>query len=351
VIPEPGRFVRTKRPEPTPGPGEALIRVRATTICATDMKIFTGRFPGVRYPHVPGHEFAGDVVAVGPGVTAVTPGDRVGVEVHVGCGTCGPCQEGLYTLCERYGDREAGHAHIGFTIDGGLQEMVAVPARALHRLPPHLSYAEGAFTDNVGIALWAVERARIEPGERVVVIGPGAIGLLALQIVRLWAGHTVMVGTRSSRLALATTLGADAVVDVRTADDAVAAVRSALPGGGADAVIEFAGTPDAAWLALQVARRGGRVVLGGATGLGARLEVELSTIVRGHLDVMGALANPRRVSARGLRLMAEGKVRVAPLITDTLPLSRFEEAWHRFFDRPAGEAGAIRIMLIPGEEA
>lgn len=347
TFPEIGRMeVRKDVPVPEPGPGQALIRVRSTTICATDKKIFDGRFAGVSYPHIPGHEWSGDVVRVGAGVERVSPGDRVGVEVHVGCGHCQPCLDGLYNLCENYGRPSQGHAHIGFTVPGGLAEYASVPERALHLLPPHVTYDQGAFTDNVGVALWGVERAELRPGERVLLIGPGAIGLLALQIAARVAGRVVLAGTREDRLKVGRSLGADATVNVREVSDPQAAVREAL-GGPADAVIEFAGSSDAASLAILAARRGGRVVLGGATGQGSRLDVELASIVRGHLDVRGSLANPHWVSRRGVALMAQGMVKVEPLITHHVPLSEFPRAWDTFFGR---EGGAIRVMLHPDDE-
>ncbi len=332
-------------PVPEPGSGEVVLRVRSTTLCATDRKVFEGRFAGVTYPHIPGHEFSGDIVKTGPGVAGLNIGMRVGVEVHVGCGRCRACLEGYYTLCEHYGQREWGHAHIGFTIDGGLAEYVSVPAQACHVLPDSVSYDQGAFTDNVGIALWAIERAAPRPGERVLVIGPGAIGLLAVQMAADSAGRVVMAGTRDKRLALALELGADAAVNVNAVAEPAEAVKDAL-GGGADVVIEFAGSESAAQLALNAVRRGGRVVLGGATGQGTTLTLELAQVVRGHLDVLGSLANPKRVSARGLALIAKEAVRVERLITSHLPLSRIDEAWHQFFDT---RDDTIRVMLHPGE--
>src|SRR5919202_1410845 len=333
--------------EPAPGPGQALLRVRASTICATDFKVFAGQFPGTRFPHVPGHEWSGDVVAVGPDVDEVAPGDRVGVEVHVGCGRCPRCLEGLFNLCENYGNVAKGHAHIGFTVPGGLADYCAVPVRALHKLPSNLDYDQGAMTDNVGVGLWAVERARLQAGESVAVIGPGAIGLLALQVARaMGAGQLVLVGTRAERLRVAEGMGADALVNASEVD-AVKTGRDLTGGRGADVVIEFAGSEQAARDALLMARRGGRVVLGGATGPGRELKgVDLSVLVRGHLDVLGSVANPKGVSARGVALMANGLVDVRPLITHHLPLADFVRAWTLFRDR---EDGAIRVMLHPAE--
>ena len=170
-------------------------------MCGTDQKIFAGQFPGTPFPHIPGHEFAGDVAKVGPGVDEVREGDRVGVEVHVGCGRCARCLEGLYQLCLNYGRIDKGHAHIGFSVPGALAEYVAVSVKALHRLPDALSWDEGAFCDNVGIALYAIERGRLVAGERVIIIGGGAFGALAAQVARaLSAARVVLLGTRSERL-------------------------------------------------------------------------------------------------------------------------------------------------------
>jgi L-iditol 2-dehydrogenase len=317
----------------------------STTICATDQKILAGQFAGVKYPHTPGHEFAGEVVALGPDVDEYQPGDRVGVEVHVGCGRCARCLEGLYQLCENYGHPEKGHAHVGFTVPGGLAEYAAVPLKALHRLPEKLSWDEGAFTDNIGIALYAVERGELRPGESVVVIGPGAFGALAVQVARaMGAGRIVMLGTRAERLERMHGFGADELV-AATGDEAVDKVKRALGGKGADLVIEFAGSAEAARQAIPIARRGGRVVLAGSTGLGKELSgVDLSTIVRGHLDIRGSLANPKGISGRGLELIARGAVDVKPLMTHHFKLDQFPEAWETFVER---RGGAIRVMLHP----
>ncbi len=343
VLSEPGRFALSEAPTPQPAAGEALLRVRATTVCGTDQKIFAGQFPGTRFPHIPGHEFAGEVVALGPRVDELVVGDRVGVEVHVGCGGCARCLEGLYQLCLNYGRRDKGHAHIGFTVAGGLAEYAVVPAKALHKLPQALGWDEGAFTDNVGIALYAVERGRLRAGERVAVIGSGAFGGLGAQVARaLGAARVVLVGTHAERMERLAGF-ADGVV-VGSGEDAVQAAREAL-GGPADLVVEFAGTSDAARQAVLLARRGGRVVLAGSTGPGNELSgVDLSTIVRGHLDICGSLANPRGISRRGLELMARGAVDVKPLITHHFSLDGFDDAWATFVER---REGAIRVMLHP----
>jgi len=320
------------------------VRVRAAMVCGTDQKIFAGEFPGTRFPHIPGHEFSGQVVAIGEGVDEVEPGERVGIEVHVGCGACERCLEGLYQLCLNYGRADKGHAHIGFTVPGGLAEYAAVPVKALHRLPEQLSFDEGAFCDNVGIALYAVERGHLAAGERVIVVGGGAFGALAAQVARaMGAGRVVMLATRLERVARLQSFADVFVVGSRS--DVLDEARAALGGGGADLVIEFAGTSEAARQAILLARRGGRVVLAGSTGPGRMLhDVDLSAIVRGHLDIYGSLANPRGISRRGLELVARGVVDVKPLITHCFNLSEFDQAWATFVER---RDGALRVLLHP----
>jgi threonine dehydrogenase-like Zn-dependent dehydrogenase len=212
---------------------------------------------------------------------------------------------------------------------------VSVPVAALHPLPDRVSTADGAWTDNLGVALWALERGRLRAGESVVVIGPGAIGLCAAQLARATGAGRVTIVGRGARLA-----GAG-----RFADATVAEGDAAELAGTADLVVEFAGSAEAARLAIASARRGGRVVLGGATGQGVELSgVDLSTIVRGHLDVLGSVANPMGVSGRALELLASGAIDVQSLTTHHFPLDRFAEAWATFTER---RDGAIRVMLTP----
>ena len=336
VFDRPNEFAVRTVPTPKPAAGHVLVRVAASMICATDRKILAGSFAGTTFPHVPGHEFSGEIVALGPELAGPPPGSRVGVEVHVGCGTCARCREGLYNLCLNYGKPDTGHAHIGFTVAGGLAEYASVPAAALHVLPATVTLEDGAWTDNLGVALWALERGRLVAGERVAVIGPGAIGLCAAQLARVLGASEVILVGRGERVARAQKF-ADSVVE-----------DPAPLFGTIDLVVEFAGTADAARDAIKLARRGGRVVLGGATGQGVELSgLDLSTIVRGHLDVLGSVANPKRVSGRALALLATGAVDVRSLTTHQFPLARFADAWATFTER---RDGAIRVMLCPQEK-
>jgi len=348
VFTEPDHFELTDVPGPASGADLVTVAVKATTICGTDVKILHGTVPYVTFPHIPGHEFGGEIVEVGANVTGLCVGDLVGVEAHVGCGKCPRCLEGLYNLCENYGNKENGHAHIGFTVAGGLAEFCAVPAKAAHRMPEGLTADHAMFTDTLGIALWAFERAGgVKGGETVAIIGPGALGLLAVQVARaLGAGRVVVVGIAvdKKRLDIAKSMGADDVVFSDAGDGPVSSVHALTKGKGVDLVIEFAGSADAGRQSLEMARRGGRVVLAGSTSPGRILNVDLSVIVRGHLNVFGSVANPMSISRRANLLMQKGLVDVAPLITHVMPLDEFATAWKMFTERVDDP---IRIMMHP----
>ncbi|MFC7029001.1 zinc-binding dehydrogenase [Halomicroarcula sp. GCM10025710] len=268
VFPEPDEIEIREVERPEPGPGEALVRVESSTICGSDVKILHGEYGATEYPHIPGHEWSGEIVEVGEDVVRLEPGDRVAAEPHVGCGECARCMEGLYNLCEHYGESDHGHSHIGFTSNGGLAEYVAVDTRALHLLGS-MTYDQGAFCEAAGVALHAIERAGIDGGDDVVVIGPGAIGHCAVQIARHGgADNVILTGTREERLAPAIDFGADHTVNVYEVDDVVDHVTELLGGSRPDLVVELAGTETAARQAVEMARRGGDVVLAGSTSPG-----------------------------------------------------------------------------------
>lgn len=345
VYPEPNKIEIREVLRPEPGPGQVLVKIRSTTICGTDLRVLAGQFPGVKFPHIPGHEWSGEVVAVGLGVDEFVPGDRVAAEPHVGCGRCMPCINGMYNLCEHYGDVEKGHAHIGFTVPGGMAEYCAVSTKALHRLPENLTYDQGAFCESVGVALYALERAGMKPGDGVVVVGPGAIGLVAVQLAKACgASKVVLVGYNDQeRLALAKAeFGIDAGVELTETREPVEHVRSFFGGKGADVVVEFAGTAAAAQQALLYSRRGGCIVLAGSTSPGKQLEIDLSVIVRGHLNVHGSVANPKWICRRGLDMISRGYVNVGPLMPRHFALEQFPLALEVFKQR---EAGAYRVIL------
>src|SRR5712691_272372 len=183
LLKAPGEAILTELEKPLIGPEDVLIRSRAVGICGSDVELYQGTRPEgfYRYPVVPGHEWAGEVVAVGERVRILSPGEKVVSEGFLFCGTCRNCRTGLTNLCE------AGYDEIGFTRTGGLAEYVAVPARLVHTLPKEASLEQAALLEPAAVVVHAFLRAQPLPGDTVVVVGDGNIGLLAVQVARLFS--------------------------------------------------------------------------------------------------------------------------------------------------------------------
>jgi L-iditol 2-dehydrogenase len=313
--------------------GEALVRVEAAGICGTDYRIWTGE-RRVGYPLIPGHEFIGEVVAVGPGVTRVVRGDRVAVEPNWGCGSCDLCREGLRNVC-------LARTAVGIDRDGGFAELAVLPERACWVAPPAVASDVLLFAEPLAVVARAVGRAEPRAGETAAVIGAGTLGLLAVQLLRARGCRVLVVSRTDRRLALARELGADATVT--GAGEPVAAAARELSGrDGVDLVIETAGTPEAVELALGqvgVVRPGGRVVLTGLPHEPAR--VEFFWVVRREIDIRGSMIY-RDEFGEAVRLLAEGGIRVAPLLTHRFALSAIDAAMAAHRD-PA----SIKVAVFP----
>lgn len=264
---------------PEPGPHDTLVRVALVGICATDLHLLAGHI-GDPFPLVPGHEFVGEVAAIGVEAAAargLAVGDHVAVEMVLPCRSCARCREGRYNLCEADDmalglprGRQYG-VNIPRTVEpglwGGYSEYLFVPAEAVtHRLPESMPWTRAVLVEPLAVANRAIARGRVEPGDSVVVIGPGPVGILTAAAARAaGAAKVIVVGTRDSRLALSRSFGADATLNSRDRDPVVG-VRELLGGQLADVVVEVAGVPAAQQQAVSLVRRGGRVVLAGACG-------------------------------------------------------------------------------------
>ena len=303
---------------PVPGisPWEALVRVHAVGICGSDQRIYQDVSPGRRRRVILGHEIAGEVVAVGERVTDVPVGARVAIEICVGCGICRHCKVGRVNLCEKLEE-------LGVTVDGGMTEFVAAPARNIHRLPDTLSFRTAVLADPLACVIRGLEMVPVISGSWVAVLGPGQMGLLAVQVLkRILRARVVVVGTRPDRLALARKMGADEVVNLGEVDP-VAAVRE-LTDGGADFVYEVAGSARALDQAIGMARKGGAVVM---LTVHREVQINLEPAVRGELHLMGAICYSYREYERALALLAEGELDVDPLLAHVFPLARAPEAF------------------------
>lgn len=310
VFKEPGRIDVEERAVPTPGPGEVLVKVEACGVCGTDFHIFKGEAPA-RPPVVLGHEYCGEVVAVGEGLDRPRPGDRVAVDPNIACGRCYHCRMGKVHLCE---SMEA----LGVTLDGGLAEYSLAPATQCHVLPAGMPAAWGAFVEPVACCVHGIDLAGIRPGYSVVVMGGGTIGLILLQLARISGAATLIVSepVRKKR-ELALELGATLAVDPLSSD-LESEVRAVLP-AGADVVIEAVGRPETVEAALGIATRGGCVLLFGVSPEGAKVTVSPFAIYKKELRVQGSYVNPFTFS-RAISLLASGAVKVEPLVERVVSL-------------------------------
>jgi L-iditol 2-dehydrogenase len=326
-------------PTPELGPGEVLLRVGACGICGTDLKMVSGGFAGrwpPALPFVPGHEWAGTVVALGPGAEGLAPGDRVAAENHAGCGACANCRAGRYNLCERAG--QPGYRLYGHTAQGALAEYAVRPTRVLHRLPPEVSDEAGALVNQGAMAVHAVRRTGLDPGSRVAVLGPGLLGIMTALVARAAGATEVAVVGRGSRLDIVRGYALTAVD--REAEDPVARVRELTDGRGADRVYDCTGDPAATAQALAMVRRGGRVALLGLCG-GRTAELSPDALVLDEVDLMGIRSSPNAYPAM-IALMAGGAVDVGPLLTHVYPLAAVNEAYDALRERRC-----VRPVLVP----
>jgi len=323
-------------PEPRVGPWEVLVRVRAAGICGSDQRIYAEVNPARRRRFIVGHEIAGEVVETGERVTEIPVGARVGVEICVGCAICRHCKVGRVNLCEKLEE-------FGVTVDGGMTEFLAAPARNIHVLPPGLAFEKAVLADPLACVIRGLEMMPVTSGSWVVVLGPGQMGLLATQVLkRILRARVIVVGTRADRLALAKAMDADETVNLSESDP-VESVRE-LTDGGADFVYEAAGSTRALDDGIAMARKGGTVVM---LTVHRQVQINLEPAIRGELHLVGAICYSYREYERALALLAEDRVNVGPLLAHTFALHQAQEA----FDFVLSRQGIKAILQVPDRVA
>lgn len=346
VLTDPNAFEIRTIPVPQPGSGEVLCKVRAVAICGTDPDVVDGTLHShgwpPAYPFTPGHEWAGEIAAIGPGVIDLHIGDRVAGQAHKGCGTCPNCLEGRYTLCENYGRVESGHRHYGFITPGSYAQYQVYSARSVNLMPPSMTFREGAMVDTAGVALRGLLLTGVTPGGSLVVIGPGPIGLLSLRLARALGSARIMAVGRGSRLKAAGRAGADVLVNFEH-EDPVEAVRKATGRRGADEVQECSGAEGTFRQAVAMTRSGGRIALLGMPPRDYLEPAPFADIVNREIAIFGSKANPN-VSRKVISLVAAGQLRMADLVTHAFPLEEFASALDVFVHR---RDGAIKVVVEP----
>lgn len=321
VVERPNRVFYRDVDAPAVGPEDVLVKSREAGLCRTDIEVMTGAFTDprwVQFPVIPGHEWAGTVVQTGADVESVRVGDRVVCEGLISCNRCRRCRSGETHWCERI---EA----LGFTRPGGYGELVAVPARVVHRLPDHVSFDAGVLVEPASVVLHGLDKARPQPGEAVGVIGVGTLGSLAISLLKLYApSRIVAYGVRQPELELATRLGADQVV---------LAGDGAAPAAELDLVVETAGAPAAIELATQLCRPGGRAVLLGIAGQGRTLTLASDLLTGKDMALIGSLAYPASAWSRIVALVSDHVLELDPIVTHRFPIGEFEQAVALMDDR------------------
>ena len=328
VFPSVHRLEVAEVAEPHVRAGWLTLQVGAAGICGTDLHILDGEFPMAKFPCIPGHEFAGTVVGVGPEVVGFQPGDRVGVMPSVFCGTCHWCRNGRGNLCPDAGG-------FGTSLPGGFAERVAVLATHAYRLPDGLSFAEAALVEPLACVVHAFHRLNPRAGESYLIWGAGTMGLMLAQYARFAGARTVaLVDVNRVKLDRARSFGFEAL------GESYADVREHGP-FGFDNVIEATGVPPVVESASESVTPGGRLLLFGVCPPGARASLEPYRIYRDEIDVIGSMAVYESYEP-ALQAMASGAIDGRRMVSHTFDLERFGDA----IDVVRSGAG-MKVQIVP----
>ena len=263
------------------------------------------------------------------------------MEPTVGCGKCATCIRGDYHICENAAKPDGGYKLLGHTANGAFSEYGVAPPNNLHKMPESMKWEDAVIVNQLVIALHAIERAGIEPADTVAILGPGLLGLSVLQLVKMMGAAKTFITGRGYRLGIAEELGADRTIDI-TKEDPVEVVKRETDGRGVDLVIECAGPPETMRQAVDMARRGGRVVLEGING-GQEVSFNTDRIVLDEIAIFGGRGSPN-CYPRAIQIISEGHIATEKMLTHTFALDEFNEAMRMF---KAREDGVMRVMLTP----
>ena len=332
VLKDDMKMVFEEVPSPNPGPGQVLIRVNWASVCGTDLHIFMGEFKNrVTYPRILGHEFSGVIESVGQGVKHLQPGNRVTADPIVWCNECPACLNGQNNVCRNL-------KLLGIEYDGGFAQYTVAEADKVFTVPDSISMRDAALAELYSLGVHSARKAMIEPGDRVVILGAGRLGLAVLEVLRQSAiSWACAVDVLDSRLDVATKMGADLTINA-TQEDPVETILSRTDGLGVDRVIECVGTyvevegrQGPVQQAVQMTRSGGRIVV---MGLGSQFTpVFWKEAVFKELQIVGS-----RVTLgdfpRAIQLMEMGRFHPDLLVSEVFELERLEKAFHLLEDKP-----------------
>jgi len=312
-------------PVPEVGPGEVLIKVAACGICGTDIKKIFHRY--VEPPQILGHELAGTVVAVGPGVTKWKPGERVMSFHHIPCSQCFYCERRLFSQCKQY---KTTGLTAGFTPNGGgfaeyVKAMPWVAERGIIALPNNVTFEEATFLEPINTILKAVQKARVAPEETVLIIGCGPIGLQLLMVAKLEGSRIYTSDPMAVRRGKSISLGAVESFDP-TGGKLVEQIKARTEGRGADAVLVAVAHPAVVVEALAAARPGGRVLLFAANDPVTKIEFPAAAVGIDEKEILGSYSAAVDIQEEAAALVLQKKLPVMDIVTHRFPLDRIQEA-------------------------
>ncbi len=311
-----GSIVIEEAEIPAPGPNQIQVKVKVSGVCGSDVHAHGGSHPFVSPPIVPGHEFSGTVSELGKGAEGFAVGDRVTVEPSLTCGSCYNCRHGRYNICTEL-------RVLGCQAPGSFAQYISVPAEKVYKLPESLDFDDGALVEPSAVGVHAVRRSELSLGDRVVVIGSGVIGLEIVQAAKAaGAGEIIVTGHHEGRLKVAKQLGADVTF---IAGDTVQFIRDTYGPDGIDIVYEAVGVGTAINQAIDIVRKGAKVIVVGVFGQDPPTKVKL--IQDKEIDMRGALMYVQEDYPRTLQLMESGTIKTKPLISAKFPLERVSEAF------------------------
>jgi 2-desacetyl-2-hydroxyethyl bacteriochlorophyllide A dehydrogenase len=343
VLVGPDRIELKEVKTPVPGPADVLIRVGACAVCSSDLSLMAKPWAG-QPPYgefIPGHEYAGTVVALGETVDEFRVGDRVAVEAHLGCMRCRNCRLGNYTACLNYGKK--GHRANGFTTNGGYAQYVINHVNTVYPIPDSVGFDEASLITNLGCVLYGFETTGgYIVGDHVVVIGPGPLGLISVEVAKaLCARKVFLVGTRASRLEAGRNLGADRIIDIHQ-ENPIQVILEETKGIGPDLVIETSGSAEGLQMAIALAKRMGKILLLGFPE--GPVSADFSLLGKNNKHLFTVRGEGWTNCGRAVSLLASGKVNLKPLVTHSFGLDNISEAFRTFKERLGG---AIKVVVEP----
>lgn len=304
-------------------PNEVLISVKSVAICGTDLHIYLGERPDVLLPRVLGHELSGEVVLTGENVKNVKIGDRVVVDPVISCGTCYTCKKGHHNVCETVGC-------LGVHSDGGFKDYIKMPSERVYKFADTISWDEASLVEPLACAAQMAERGRVQAGDKVVIIGAGAIGLSVMLTCKMLGAEVLISDMIESKLNLAKKMGADVVVNSKV-QDISKEVNLFTDGHGADVILDAVGNAKLLELSIKLAAPSARVVVIGFDGNSASIPQVL--ITKKELEIIGSRMNNYKFP-QAIKWLESKQVSLKDMISSIYDISEIDSAFSHIVNNP-----------------